>query len=103
MDRLELGADFSYSDINDEYRQRALAGAAIASLPDVSTKVTSLKAYAKYAIQKNAGIRLQYIYDRLSTNDWTWSNFTYSDGTRVFQDPNQKVHFIGVSYYYRWQ
>ena len=28
MERLELGADFSYSDINDEYRQRALAGAA---------------------------------------------------------------------------
>ena len=103
MDRLELGADLSYSDINDEYRQRALAGAAIASLPDVSTKLTSLKAFAKYAIQKNSGIRLQYIYDRVDTNDWTWTNFTYSDGTRVFQNPNQKTHFIGVSYYYRWQ
>lgn len=103
MERLELGADFSYSDINDEYRQRALAGAAIASLPDVSTKLTSLKAFAKYAIQKNAGVRLNYVYDRVNTNDWTWTNFTYLDGTRVFQNPNQKVHFIGVSYYYRWQ
>jgi hypothetical protein len=25
------------------------------------------------------------------------------DGTTLTQDPDQKVHFIGVSYYYRWQ
>lgn len=103
MDRLEIGADFSYSDINDEYQQLRLAGAAVASLPDVSTKLTSLKFFAKYAIQKNAGIRLQYVYDKVQTNDWTWTNFTYTDGTRVFQNPNQKVHFLGISYYYRWQ
>ncbi len=103
LERMEIGTDVSYSDINDEYRQRALTGAAVTSLPDVSTKLTSLKVFAKYAIQKNAGIRLNYIYDRVSTNDWTWTNFTYSDGTSVFQNPNQKVHFVGVSYFYRWQ
>lgn len=106
MDRLEIGADLSYSDINDEYRQQVLSGAALTAaqtLPDVSTKLTSIKLWAKYAIQKNAGVRLQYVYDKVSTNDWTWTNFTYSDGTRVIQDPNQKVHFMGVSYFYRWQ
>ncbi len=106
MDRMEIGADLSYSDINDEYREQRLNGAFAAGTllpPDVSTKITSLKAFVKYAIQKNSGIRLNYIYDRVATNDWTWTNFTYSDGTRVFQDPNQKTHFIGVSYYYRWQ
>lgn len=106
MDKLEIGADFSYSEINDEYRERSVNGTALpagAPPPDVSTKLTSLRAYAKWALQKNSGIRLQYVYDRVNTNDWTWTNFTYSDGTRVFQDPNQKVHFIGVSYYYRWQ
>lgn len=103
MERLEIGADISYSDIKDEYRQRALTGAAVTSLPDVSTKLTSLNAYATYAIRKNAGIRLNYIYDQVKTDDWTWTNFTYSDGTRVFQNPNQKVHFIGISYFYRWR
>lgn len=105
-DRLEVGADLSYSDINDEYRERSTNNVALpagAPLPDVSTKLTSIKAWLKYAIDKSSGIRLQYVYDKVQTNDWTWTNFTYSDGTRVFQDPNQKVHFVGVSYYYRWR
>ena len=103
MVRWEIGADLSYSDITDEYQQRAITGAARTSLPDVSTKLTSLKLFGKYAIQKDAGVRLDYIFDRFNTNDWTWTNFTYTDGTTLIQKPNQKVHFIGVSYYYRWQ
>jgi len=27
----------------------------------------------------------------------------YADGTRISQDPNQTVNFVGVSYFYRWQ
>jgi len=37
------------------------------------------------------------------TNDWTWSTWTFSDGTRMLQDPVQKVNFLGISYQYRWQ
>ena len=103
MARLEIGADLSYSDITDEYQQQAITGTARTSLPDVSTKLTSLKMFGKFALQKNAGVRLDYIYDRFNTNDWTWTNFTYTDGTTLTQKPNQKVHFIGISYYYRWQ
>lgn len=100
---LEIGADLSHSDINDQYRQQAITGAAIASLPDVGTRLTNLKLFSKYALQKNAGIRLDYIYDRFSTNDWTWTTWIYADGTRVTQSPVQKVSFVGVSVYYRWQ
>ncbi len=100
---LEMGGDVSYSDITDKYGQSAITGAAIASLPEVTTKLTRLQLFAKFATQKNAGVRLDYIYDRFSTNDWTWSTWTYSDGTRMLQDPVQKVNFVGVSYYYRWQ
>lgn len=100
---LEIGADFSHSDIKDEYRQQTLIGAPIVSLPDVSTKLTRLNLFAKYALQKNSGVRLDYIYDRYSSDDWTWSTWMYADGTRLAQDPTQKVNFVGVSYYYRWQ
>lgn len=100
--RLELGADLSHSDITDEYRQQAITGAAIASLPDVSTRLTSLKLFGKYAIQQNAGVRLDYIYDRFSTDDWTWATWTYTDGTQLTQSPTQKVHFLGVSGYYQF-
>jgi MtrB/PioB family decaheme-associated outer membrane protein len=103
MARLEIGADLSYANMTDEYQQQAITGAARTSLPDVSTKLTSLKVFGKYAIQKYAGVRLDYIYDQFRTNDWTWTNFTYTDGTTLIQNPNQKVHFIGVTYYFRWQ
>jgi MtrB/PioB family decaheme-associated outer membrane protein len=101
--RLEIGADVSYSDINDEYQQQALTGAPIASLPDVTTKLTRVNVFAKYPLQKNSGVRLDYIYDRFETNDWTWTTWTYADGTRLTQSPLQQVNFVGISYYHRWQ
>jgi len=101
---LEIGADLQYSDIRDEYRQRAVTpGATITPLPDVNTRLTRLNLSAKHALQKNTGIRLDYIYDRYSTDDWTWTTWTYADGTRVLEAPVQKVHFIGARYYYRFQ
>ena len=101
--RLELGADLSHSNITDEYRQQAVTGTARTSLPEVSTKLTSLKLFGKYALQKNAGLRLDYIYDRFSTNDWTWTTWTYTDGTTLTQNPTQTTNFLGISYYYKWQ
>ena len=101
--RLEIGADLSYSDIRDEYQQQALIGNPISSLPDVSTKLTRVNLFGKYSLQKNSGVRLDYIFDRYKTDEWTWATWTYADGTRITQDPNQAVNFFGVSYYYRWQ
>lgn len=104
MARLQLGADLTLSDITDEFRQRAItAGATVNSLPDIKTRNTTLKLFADYALQKNAGIRLNYTYDRWSSNDWTWTTWSYSDGTRLSQNSSQKIHFIGISGYYRWQ
>jgi predicted porin len=104
--RLEIGAEASYSDITDEYRQQALVGSFAANVvlpPDITTKLTRVNLFGKYALQKNSGVRLDYIYDRYKTDDWTWSNWMYADGTRITQDPDQIVNFFAVSYYYRWQ
>jgi MtrB/PioB family decaheme-associated outer membrane protein len=103
---ITVGADLSYSDISDSYDQAALAPATSTvprPLPEITTRLTRLNLFGKYALEKNSGLRLDYIYDRFSTNDWTWTTWRYVDGTTLSQDPNQKVHFIGVSYYYRWQ
>jgi predicted porin len=102
-ERWEMGADFSFSEIGDKYKQAALTGAAVNSLPDVATRISSAKMFVKYDVKKNAAIRLNYMYDRISTNDWTWTNFTYSDGTKVYRDPNQHVQFVGLTYIYKWQ
>ena len=43
----------------------------------------------------------QWIHDQYKTDDWTWQNWVYNDGTTITQDPNQKVDFFGVAIYIR--
>jgi MtrB/PioB family decaheme-associated outer membrane protein len=103
--KLNVGADFQYSTIRDRYLLTALnpATAATGSTPDISTRLTNLKVFAKYALRKNMGVRFDYIRDQFKTDDWTWTNFVYSDGTQVIQNPNQIVNFFGMSVYFTWQ
>ena len=103
MGKLEIGADLSHSNMRDENQQQALAGAAADVVPNFSTKLSKLNLFGKYELKKNVDVRLNYVYDRYSTDDWTWTRWTYSDGTRVLQDPAQTVHFIGVLMNYRFQ
>ncbi|MDP3841476.1 MAG: MtrB/PioB family decaheme-associated outer membrane protein [Oxalobacteraceae bacterium] len=101
--RLQIGADLSHADIKDKYQQQAITGAARTPLPNVSTRLTSVKLFGNYALDKSSSVRLDYVYERYNTNDWTWSNWTYADGTQLSQNPNQNVNFIGVSYIYKFQ
>ena len=59
--------------------------------------------FTKYALQKNSGVRLDYVFDRFSTNDFTWTGWVYADGTQITQNPVQVVNFLGLSYYYKFQ
>jgi hypothetical protein len=103
-EKIDIGADLSYSEIKDTTNQQAISpGAIVASIPDITTKLTRLTVYGKYALEKNAGFRLDYIFDRYSSNDWTWATWMYADGTRLVENPVQKVNFFLISYYYRWR
>ena len=104
MARLDVGADAQYSDLKDRYDLSAISGPApVGPLPDINTRLTTLKVFAKYAVQRNAAVRVNYVYDRWRSDDWTWTSWVYTDGTTVIQNPSQKVHFIGVSAYYQWR
>ncbi len=96
--QLEVGAELQLSNDRGEFRNGP-APAGVTPPPDVSYERTVLKLTGKYAMQKNAGLRFQYIRDRFSTNDWTWDQWTYSDGTRVLPNSQQTVNFLGASYY----
>jgi MtrB/PioB family decaheme-associated outer membrane protein len=100
--KLEIGADVSHSDINDVYEQRAVTGTGISSLPSFYTRQSTFKLFGLYALEKNASLRLDYIFDRYSTNDWTWSQWVYTDGTFLNQRPRQNVNFVGITYIYRF-
>lgn len=99
---LEVGFDLSRSDITEENRQQALAGAAVDVIPDIATKLTKAKLFANYALKKNVSLRTTYIYDRYNTDDWTWNRWTYSDGTTVNAPQTQEVHFLGVAVNYKF-
>jgi MtrB/PioB family decaheme-associated outer membrane protein len=104
--RIEFGADLQYQELVDKYDQFPLVpstSTAVGPIPDINTKLTTIKLWGKYALDKHSGIRVDYIYDRFDTNDWTWTTWVYSDGTTVSQQPLQTVNFLGISYYYRFQ
>lgn len=106
--RLKIGADFTQSDVRDEMQTSAISpagplpGGTAAILPDINTKVTSFKLYGDYAIKRDMGVRLQYTYDRYTTDDWTFANWVYTDGTTITQNPKQTVGFIGVAGYLKF-
>ncbi len=101
--QIDLGAEVTYSEIRDQFDMGTIQGGAVTSLPDVKTKLTRLNLFARYALQKNAGVRLDYIYDRFSSDDWTWQTWTFADGTQLVENRPQQINFIGVSYYYKFQ
>jgi MtrB/PioB family decaheme-associated outer membrane protein len=106
LGRVKVGGDLSYTDIKDSYVQFPITPSTSTvpqALPDVSTSLTRLNLWGDYAIDKHSGIRLDYIYDRYNTDDWTWTTWQYVDGTVLVQDPDQKVNFVGVRYYYTWR
>jgi MtrB/PioB family decaheme-associated outer membrane protein len=107
--KVNVGADLTYAKVRDEFELSALnafATTAIKPLDNITTEVTTLRLYGKYALDRDSGVRLDYTYDIYKTDDWTWANWIYggaADGTTVLQNPNQKVNFIGVSYYHRFR
>jgi MtrB/PioB family decaheme-associated outer membrane protein len=108
--RLDVGADFSYSDIEDQWVQQSLSGVPVSpQLPVAVTRLTRLTLFGKYMLEKNSGLRIDYIYDRYSTNDPTWSGWgpggtgSYSDGTVIREPSPQKVNFVGVRYFYNFK
>lgn len=103
--RVDTGADYIFSHDQTGYRlHKDNAGtAAVGGLPDITYKQSTIKAFARYALNKDTALRLDYIFDHRRINDWTWTGWTYSDGTQVVQRPEDTVHFIGLSVNYAFR
>lgn len=100
---IEVGADLIYSYDRTRYNigkdgYAAFANTAIPSgLPDIKYEQQMLKLFATYPIDKSLTARLDYILDRRKINDWTWDNWTYTDGTRITLNPTSQAYLIGIS------
>lgn len=104
--RLDVGADAVLSTDLSQYK---LGGNATSNLPDIKYDQTTLKFFGRYAMSKDTSVRIDYVFDHRKTNDWTWNGTTtsgpyvYTDGTYLYQRPEDKVHFIGISVAYSFR
>jgi MtrB/PioB family decaheme-associated outer membrane protein len=116
--KIDVNADLSYSSLTDQSQTFGISGPIPLALsaaqasggsqsqpapPDTMTRVMRLKLLGTYAIDKTSSVRVDYVYDRFRTTDWTWTNWVYTDGTTVLQNSSQKAQFIGVSYIFKFK
>jgi len=112
---LDVGGSLSFIDDRSAYAQTldptAGAGsaellAATGGLPDTLFRQTTLKLFARYAIDKQSSVRVDLAHQRTRWTDWAWgyqgTPFVYSDGTTIVRRPTQSATFIGVMYTRKW-
>mgnify|MGYP003758451281 FL=1 len=95
----------------DEYKQDLDASASAANvaflaasggLPDVTYRQVTLRMFGKYALEKNSAVRVDFIHQHTTLNEWTWgyngTPFVFSDNTTVYLNPKQNVSYLGATY-----
>lgn len=103
--RIDVGAKLFYTHDTNHYNinvdqslvQYAFGYSGVGILPDTTFTQTSLRMFGRYAVSKATSLRLDYIWDQRKMDDYTWSNWQYSDGTKVFVSPRQTTQIIGVT------
>lgn len=71
------------------------AGAGV--LPDTVFSINRLSVSGGYALSKETRVRLDYVYDVRKLDDYTWSQWMFTDGTRVMVNPTQTTQLLGVT------
>lgn len=103
--RIDVGAKLFYTHDTNHYNidadqalvQTAFGYSGVGILPDTTFTQTSVRLFGRYAISKATSVRLDYIWDQRQMDDYTWSNWTYTDGTKVYVSPNQVTQILGIT------
>lgn len=120
MTKLKVGANLQWTETKSEYdissnvpTYKNATNASKQGLPDITNTMTRVALFGQYALQENADLRLDVVYEHWKSDDWTWMvwddsgknlvPFTNMDGTRVIADPDQSSVFVGARYIYRFQ
>jgi MtrB/PioB family decaheme-associated outer membrane protein len=107
-DTIKVGGDIHWQDDDSEQEQDILFDAFSAEdLPDIYYRQFGTRFYLDYAMNDQLSLRLDYRYQRVETDDWTWDGFTYDPGnlgvTSVTLEDDEDVHYIGLSVSYHFQ
>lgn len=109
FEKLDVGGGLTCLNDNNRYKLSMSSGAALVGggLPDVTYRMTRLKLFGKYALEKNADIRLDLVRQSVKFDEWSWGNngipFAYSDNSTVSMQQSQSVTYIGATYVYKFR
>jgi hypothetical protein len=71
-------------------------------LPTINTKTTTLRMNGQYALNKDAAVRVTYMYQHMTSNDYMYTGMQFGTGTNYLptleQAPNYNVQVVGVTY-----
>jgi MtrB/PioB family decaheme-associated outer membrane protein len=104
----EFELDYSYVDTRAEQELDTSAGAATvaSNLPDVDTRLHHLQAGFTWHLQEDVSLRLDYQFYAYESDDWAWDDLQADSLDKVLTfgqgNPDEDIHYVGVSAIYRW-
>lgn len=109
QERLEFELDYRFVDTRAQQDFSPVAAPDLdpANLPTVATRLHQFDASGLWHWQEAVSFRLQYRYYRYQSDDWAWSGVAANTIDKVLtfgqRNPNETVHYVGLSVLYRWQ
>lgn len=107
---IDVGVDYifawdrtDYTTLRDTATPATSTAAFPGALPEITYRQHTVRAFGAYPLDKNTTLRLDYMVDRRTLDDWTWQNWQYTDGTRIFASPQTTVQFLGFSVLYAFR
>ena len=73
----------------------------------METRLHHVAASGTWHMRKDLSLKLDYQYYRYSSDDWALQGVQANTIDRVLtfgaRNPNEQIHYVGVSAIYRWQ
>jgi len=105
----ELALDYSFVDTRAEQELDTLDGASVAAadLPDVDTRSHRVEASGTWHVADDVSLRLDYRFFSYESDDWAWDNVQANTLDKVLtfgqDNPDEDIHYVGISAIYRWR
>jgi MtrB/PioB family decaheme-associated outer membrane protein len=107
--KLEMKLDYSFVDSRAQQDIATQPGGSVAAsdLPNVNTQMHYLQANGTWHLRDDLSLQLDYQYYTYTSDDWAWEGVQADTIARVLTfgqtNPNEDIHYVGVSAIYRWQ
>lgn len=103
-DGFDAGIDYGYSSGKGRITMRT--GVPVEPLPDLESRLNTVKLYGRYRINDRLSLRVDYLYERYRSKDFALDDVAPDTIPSVLtlgeESPNYSAHFIGTSLNYRF-